>query len=76
MSSVTVSAAAPLINAISNYGSVKEYSTTLEECLQAVKRHHQCMTPLKWETDDEVETKKSKYSLADFMHLVQKVIKI
>ena len=34
------------------------------------------MTPLKWETDDEVETKKCKYSLADFMHFVQKVIKI
>ena len=46
MASVTVSAPDSLLDTIFNYGSLKEYLTKFEECLQALKRPYtraQCL---------------------------------
>ena len=69
---MTASAAA----AISNHGSVKGYSTKLAECGQAVKDLLPVYDPSQVGIDYEVETKNCRCSLADFMDLVQKVIKL
>ena len=75
MASVTVSALDSLHNAISNYGSVKESSTTFKEhCCKLTKELTQAYGASKVE-NNEVKSKNCGCSLTDFMHFLKKIIK-
>ena len=68
MASTTVSAAASLLNMVSNYGRVNEILRMPASCHKTL---HQCTMPPKWEINDEVKTKNCCCSIGEPMHLVQ-----
>ena len=73
MASVTVSAPDSLLDTIFNYGifdKIRRMPASSQKTL------HQGTVPPEWEIDYESETKNCQCSLADFMLLVQKAIKL